>query len=520
MAVGGTVLHVHSLLLVAVTDCTVVLEVRGWSLQNAIRRFDLPQDEDLKYKFFEAFDEAMLALENRFKFMASPRYFCSRKDDSDKVVIFEHGDCLFVFNFHPKRSYTEYRVGHSWNENMRVVLDSDEPCFGGQDRLASAHETSFPPLDGWDSRYHSAEMFLPSRTVQVLVRESLLEGGVTVCLGTGPTSAWPFPAGELLLAPVDGDGGVSQGQAVQVPESDLECMLGEPRERENSHEGRKCGWQCAAAAFVLGLLMMTVFALTRPTSLTSLTNSGVTDTVQMESMEDPVWKEVLGHKAFKQFEAERHQTAIASTQSTSTTSVATTVATTTVATEPVSTVARSVPVLTAAPTAAPVAIATIAPSETSKIIIFGTSGKSALEQIAAEFKDEAGKLNPESEEHKSLESISKMLSKMGEPVTHAPSKSPMTIAAETPLRSAVPAAKPAAVNSPLAPHEALKDGNTCPSDEEESEGTCYKKCADLTGGYYPIRTSAFSCCAAEPCSFFNSKILGCRNLLVDNLPHI
>ena len=225
-----------------------------------------------------------------------------------------------------------------------------------------------------------------------------------------------------------------QGQAVQVPESDLECMLGgSPRERENSHEGRKCGWQCAAAAFVLGLLMMTVFALTRPTSLTSLTNSGVSDTVQMESMEDPVWKEVLGNKAFKQFEAERHQTAIASTQSTSTsTSAATTVATTTVATEPASTVAHSVvgttqpavPVLTAAPTAAPMAIATSAPSETSKIIIFGTSGKSALEQIASEFKDEAGKLDPDSEEHKSLESISKMLSKVGSPVAWTSGKAP------------------------------------------------------------------------------------------------
>ena len=218
---------------------------------------------------------------------------------------------------------------------------------------------------------------------------------------------------------------------------------GSPRERENSHEGRKCGWQCAAAAFVLGLLMMTVFALTRPTSLTSLTNSGVSDTVQMESMEDPVWKEVLGNKAFKQFEAERHQTAIASTQSTSTstsaattvatsTSAATTVATTTVATEPASTVAHSVvgttqpavPVLTAAPTAAPMAIATIAPSETSKIIIFGTSGKSALEQIASEFKDEAGKLDPDSEEHKSLESISKMLSKVGSPVAWTSGKAP------------------------------------------------------------------------------------------------
>lgn len=27
--------------------------------------------------------------------------------------------------------------------------------FEGQDRLASAHETSFPPLDGWDSRFPS-----------------------------------------------------------------------------------------------------------------------------------------------------------------------------------------------------------------------------------------------------------------------------------------------------------------------------------------------------------------------------
>jgi hypothetical protein len=31
-----------------------VLELGGWSLQNAIRRFALPQAEDLKYKFFEA----------------------------------------------------------------------------------------------------------------------------------------------------------------------------------------------------------------------------------------------------------------------------------------------------------------------------------------------------------------------------------------------------------------------------------------------------------------------------------
>ncbi|CAK9050922.1 unnamed protein product [Durusdinium trenchii] len=198
----------------------------GWSFRNAIRRFDLPDAEDLKYKFFEAFDEAMLALDNRFQFMASPRSFCSRKDDSDKVIAFEHGDCLFVFNFHPSTSYTDYRVGHSWNESLRVVLDSDAACFGGQNRLS--RERSLPPLDGWDSRYHSTELFLPSRTAQVLVRESLVQGGVTVLLGTGPTSAWPFPAGELLLAPVDADGTISKALNFTTSQGRLSVKLPGP----------------------------------------------------------------------------------------------------------------------------------------------------------------------------------------------------------------------------------------------------------------------------------------------------
>jgi len=49
------------------------------------------------------------------------------------------------------------------------------------------------------------------------------------------------------------------------------------------------------------------------------------------------------------------------------------------------------------------------------------------------------------------------------------------------------------------------DGNVCPEDEELHANLCYKKCSALTAGKYPIRTTAFSCCAEEPCSFFNSK---------------
>jgi len=51
------------------------------------------------------------------------------------------------------------------------------------------------------------------------------------------------------------------------------------------------------------------------------------------------------------------------------------------------------------------------------------------------------------------------------------------------------------------------DGNPCPDDEELHMGLCYKKCALLTEGIYTIRTTAWSCCHDEPCSFFNSKFV-------------
>lgn len=55
------------------------------------------------------------------------------------------------------------------------------------------------------------------------------------------------------------------------------------------------------------------------------------------------------------------------------------------------------------------------------------------------------------------------------------------------------------------PRESRHDGNLCADDEEELMGLCYSKCSSLTSGTYPFRTTAFSCCRAKPCSFFNSK---------------
>lgn len=35
----------------------------------------------------------------------------SRKDEGDRVIVFERGNLVFVFNFHWNSSYSDYRVG-------------------------------------------------------------------------------------------------------------------------------------------------------------------------------------------------------------------------------------------------------------------------------------------------------------------------------------------------------------------------------------------------------------------------
>lgn len=65
-------------------------------------------------------------------------------------------------------------------------------------------------------------------------------------------------------------------------------------------------------------------------------------------------------------------------------------------------------------------------------------------------------------------------------------------------------------------HNSMSDGNPCPDTEEALGGMCYQRCQDLTGGTHPIRTTAFSCCKAEPCNAFNSVFTNpmklCRGL--------
>ena len=81
--------------------------------------------------------------------------------------MFEKGDLLFIFNFHPHKSYEHYRIGTKWNREHIVVLHSDQKEFGGYDRVPLGHR--FPIIrEEWCHRPNYIHIYIPSRTAIVL----------------------------------------------------------------------------------------------------------------------------------------------------------------------------------------------------------------------------------------------------------------------------------------------------------------------------------------------------------------
>ncbi|CAK9035203.1 unnamed protein product [Durusdinium trenchii] len=180
----------------------------GWSHHHCRRRWDLPEDDLLRYKFFQNFEELMQACENRFQFVNATHQYVSKKDENDKVIIFERGDLVFAFNFHPCNSYEGYQIGTHCEESMRCILDTDEGRFGGHMRLDYGHGNPFSSMGGIDRRPHSVKLYMPARTAQVLCRESLLQGGVKIHVEESFLSQYEIKSADglklSLLATKDG----------------------------------------------------------------------------------------------------------------------------------------------------------------------------------------------------------------------------------------------------------------------------------------------------------------------------
>lgn len=85
----------------------------------------------------------MNATEIIFGSIISEHQFVSLSEEQDKVIVYEKGDLLYVYNFHHSKSHENYKVGTMWSSDHFVVYESDEERFGGHQRINGSHNIWF-----------------------------------------------------------------------------------------------------------------------------------------------------------------------------------------------------------------------------------------------------------------------------------------------------------------------------------------------------------------------------------------
>jgi len=145
-------------------------EGNNWSYQYARRQWSLISNQELRYHFLSDFDREMIHLISKYKIYSSG---CNhvKSDQGDLVIAFERQGLLFVFNFHPNHSYTDYGLAVDAGK-YRPLLSTDQPEFGGFGRfdMLQVHRSMVEPSFGLK---HNLRLYIPSRTAVVLQRQEI-----------------------------------------------------------------------------------------------------------------------------------------------------------------------------------------------------------------------------------------------------------------------------------------------------------------------------------------------------------
>eukprot|EP00051_Salpingoeca_urceolata_P010240 m.124794 g.124794 ORF g.124794 m.124794 type:complete len:746 (-) comp16634_c1_seq2:1115-3352(-) len=144
-------------------------EGNGESFAHARRQWHLVDDDLLKYKFLNAFDAKMNQAEEQASWLQAPQAYVSLKHEDDKVIVFERAGLVFAFNFHPTKSFSDYRIATDVPGKYKLLLCSDDPEFGGHQRLDASSE-HFTTNMAWMNRRDSFLAYLPSRVACVYSR--------------------------------------------------------------------------------------------------------------------------------------------------------------------------------------------------------------------------------------------------------------------------------------------------------------------------------------------------------------
>ena len=142
----------------------------GNSFHYCRRQWSLMKNPDLKYQYLYKFDQDMIAAAKKFRIFDVGWPILSKIHEDQHVLAFERNGLLFVFNFDPTTSYTDYEVPVTHDKGYQIVFSSDDWCYGGYGRNAR------DPIPCWTAEEKKdgekpvtfVKLYIPARTALVL----------------------------------------------------------------------------------------------------------------------------------------------------------------------------------------------------------------------------------------------------------------------------------------------------------------------------------------------------------------
>ena len=143
-------------------------EGNGWSHKYARRQWNLVDNKDLDYHFLGDFDRKMLEVIKSVPHFQRTKVQEIWHNDGDQVLAYMRGDLIFVFNFNPTRSFTDYGFLVPTGA-YEVVLNTDAVEFGGNGLSDDTitHFTNYDPVYVKDHK-EWLKLYVPARSAVVL----------------------------------------------------------------------------------------------------------------------------------------------------------------------------------------------------------------------------------------------------------------------------------------------------------------------------------------------------------------
>ncbi len=144
-------------------------EGNQWSYKYARRQWSLINNRELRYHLLNDFDREMIKLLKNSDLFHDAFPYKWLANESDQVLAFSRGDLLFLFNFNPTQSFSNYGINVP-TAKYSLVLNTDSRRFGGFGNIKDEQTIFTKSISGPSGNTGMLYFYLPSRTAAVLRR--------------------------------------------------------------------------------------------------------------------------------------------------------------------------------------------------------------------------------------------------------------------------------------------------------------------------------------------------------------